>query len=92
MKIACLQFAPELGKVKENIARADDIIERELQESEVGNIDILVLPELAFSGREHHPIHIQVFLLIPFISRSTLSSYEAVIDDCKGTTFPLSSL
>ncbi|KAF2238711.1 carbon-nitrogen hydrolase [Viridothelium virens] len=46
MKIACLQFAPEVGKVQENIAKANHILERD----NVSGVDILVLPEMAFSG------------------------------------------
>lgn len=48
MKIACLQFAPEIGRVRENITRAEKI----LTESSIaaGDLDVLVLPELAFSG------------------------------------------
>ncbi|KAL9090134.1 MAG: hypothetical protein Q9165_005414 [Trypethelium subeluteriae] len=46
MKIACLQFAPELGKVQENITKADSILKRD----NVSGVDILVLPEMAFSG------------------------------------------
>jgi len=51
MKIACLQFAPELGMVKENMAKADSILERttELRNSN-GRPLWLVLPEMAFSG------------------------------------------
>jgi protein N-terminal amidase len=46
MRIACLQFAPQLGKVKENVARADAL----LSISSPQSLDILVLPELAFTG------------------------------------------
>ncbi|KAF2181763.1 N-terminal asparagine amidohydrolase-like protein [Zopfia rhizophila CBS 207.26] len=53
MKIACLQFAPELGKVKENIARADEILKRSIVPI---NLDWLVLPELAFSGYNFHSL------------------------------------
>ena len=56
MKIACLQLAPELGKVKENIARANEILQKEINRNDAWSTDILVLPELAFSGRAHHSI------------------------------------
>ena len=46
MRVACLQFAPELGKVQENIARANALLKDLLP----GHCDILVLPEMAFSG------------------------------------------
>ncbi|KAF2024930.1 carbon-nitrogen hydrolase [Setomelanomma holmii] len=53
MKIACLQFAPEVGKVQENIQRADTI----LRNTRIpADLDWLVLPELAFSGYNFHSL------------------------------------
>lgn len=53
MRIACLQFAPEVGKVQENIRRADAI----LQNTRIPtDLDWLVLPELAFSGYNFHSL------------------------------------
>lgn len=46
MRIACLQFSPELGKPAENVARANVILEAASPQ----DIDLLVLPELAFTG------------------------------------------
>ena len=46
MRIACLQFAPELGNVQGNISRADGL----LQDAAARHFSILVLPEMAFSG------------------------------------------
>lgn len=46
MRIACLQFAPEVGKVQENIAKANGILEN----ASLDDIDILCLPELALTG------------------------------------------
>ncbi|KAL8657909.1 MAG: hypothetical protein Q9226_001459 [Calogaya cf. arnoldii] len=51
MKIATLQFSPQLGLVSENIARADSILFS--SSSSLHDIDILVLPELAFTGYNH---------------------------------------
>jgi protein N-terminal amidase len=50
MRIACLQFAPTVGDVDTNIDRADRVLhecEKELLEK---GVDLIVLPELAFSG------------------------------------------
>ncbi|KAF2199671.1 carbon-nitrogen hydrolase [Delitschia confertaspora ATCC 74209] len=47
MKIACLQFAPEMGKVQENIRRAEELLQKA---SIPTNLDWLILPELAFTG------------------------------------------
>lgn len=61
MRIATLQFAPRLGDVEGNIKRANRLLklvpgddDSVLQEEEPGieelRPDILVLPEMAFSG------------------------------------------
>jgi protein N-terminal amidase len=46
MKIACLQFAPLVGDVENNIRAADAILEK----TNLEDVDLLVLPEMAFSG------------------------------------------
>jgi protein N-terminal amidase len=47
MKVALLQFAPEVGQVTQNIQRAESI----LQNTRIPHdLDWLILPELAFSG------------------------------------------
>ncbi|MCJ1476862.1 Carbon-nitrogen hydrolase [Lambiella insularis] len=49
MHIAILQFSPVLGAVEHNIARADEL----LRTANTEGVDLLVLPELAFSGYNH---------------------------------------
>ena len=49
MKIACLQFAPQVGDVDNNLNRADAVLNKATAE-DLDGIDLLVLPELAFSG------------------------------------------
>ncbi|KAK6006012.1 hypothetical protein QM012_006422 [Aureobasidium pullulans] len=46
MKIGCLQFAPKLGEVHDNIRKADSLLEG----TSSSELDLLVLPEMAFSG------------------------------------------
>ncbi|THX90653.1 carbon-nitrogen hydrolase [Aureobasidium pullulans] len=46
MRIGCLQFAPKLGQVEENIRKADSLLE----DTSASELDLLVLPEMAFSG------------------------------------------
>ncbi|RWA12378.1 hypothetical protein EKO27_g2725 [Xylaria grammica] len=46
MRIGCLQFAPQVGDVDDNINRADAVLSKANPE----NLDLLVLPELAFAG------------------------------------------
>jgi len=49
MKIACLQFAPQVGDVDNNLNRADAVLNKATAE-DLDGLDLLVLPELAFSG------------------------------------------
>ncbi|CEI39308.1 unnamed protein product [Fusarium venenatum] len=46
MRIGCLQFAPQVGDVDNNLNRADAVLSR----ANPDDLDVLVLPELAFSG------------------------------------------
>lgn len=60
MRVACLQFNPELYKVQENIQKADQILQRTAIPA---NLDWLVLPELAFTGYDYHSLEeIQPYL------------------------------
>jgi protein N-terminal amidase len=49
MRIACLQFAPQVGRVSDNMARADAILST-ANPDDLDGLDLLVLPEMAFSG------------------------------------------
>lgn len=53
MRIATVQFAPQLGEVAENIRRADEFLRQAREDGGLKDLDILVLPELAFSGYNH---------------------------------------
>jgi protein N-terminal amidase len=44
MRIACLQFDPQLGRVADNQARADALL------ADCRDVDLLLLPEMAFTG------------------------------------------
>ncbi|KAF9881197.1 hypothetical protein CkaCkLH20_01347 [Colletotrichum karsti] len=46
MRIGCLQFAPQVGDIDNNLNRADSV----LSKANTDDLDLLVLPELAFSG------------------------------------------
>jgi protein N-terminal amidase len=46
MRIACLQFNPQLGNIAHNLKRAETIISR----AAPVDLDLLILPEMAFSG------------------------------------------
>jgi predicted amidohydrolase len=47
MRIGCLQFAPQVGDVDNNLNRADSVLDR----ADPEDLDLLVLPELAFTGQ-----------------------------------------
>ncbi|KAK4679289.1 hypothetical protein QC764_202890 [Podospora pseudoanserina] len=49
MKIACLQFAPQVGDVDNNLNRADAVLNK-ARTGDLDDLDLLVLPELAFTG------------------------------------------
>lgn len=51
MKIATLQFAPKLGQIAANFSRAESLLMREEREGLLAGVDLLVLPELAFTGK-----------------------------------------
>ena len=51
MRLALLQFNPELGKRTQNIARTNTL----LQAASPQDVDLLVLPELAFTGTHSSP-------------------------------------
>lgn len=50
MRIGCLQFAPQVGEVEHNLTRADAVLGR-VDPADMEALDILVLPEMAFSGK-----------------------------------------
>lgn len=50
MKIATLQFAPRLGQVAANFSLAESLLMRQERGGELEGLDLLVLPELAFTG------------------------------------------
>lgn len=78
MRIACLQFAPELGKIQENIRRADMLLEHVSS----GQCDLLVLPELAFSGLLSACLDPQTCMLRPNLLRLQFPFFG------RDTTFP----
>ena len=49
MKVACLQFAPQVGDVDHNLNLADVIL-ASANPTDLEGLDLLVLPELAFTG------------------------------------------
>lgn len=51
MRIATLQLDFALGNVDGNIQKADSVLF--CQKDRLDNLDILVLPELAFAGKRH---------------------------------------
>ncbi|KFY19492.1 hypothetical protein V493_07936 [Pseudogymnoascus sp. VKM F-4281 (FW-2241)] len=63
MRIGCLQFAAQLGEVDSNVALADSI----LASAAPRDLDLLVLPELAFTGYNFKSLH----AIAPFLEPTT---------------------
>ncbi|KAK3326466.1 carbon-nitrogen hydrolase [Apodospora peruviana] len=85
MKIACLQFAPQVGDVDNNLNRADSILNK-TKASDLEGLDLLVLPELAFSGYNYQSLqHITPFLEPPgsgissLWARTTALKYDCAV-------------
>ncbi|KAL7936751.1 carbon-nitrogen hydrolase [Trichoderma chlorosporum] len=49
MRIACLQFAPHVADVDNNLSKADEVL-GQADPDDLVDLDLLVLPELAFTG------------------------------------------
>ncbi|KAL6854206.1 carbon-nitrogen hydrolase [Trichoderma novae-zelandiae] len=61
MRIACLQFAPQVGDVENNLSKADAVLNE--ADSDDLDLDLLVLPELAFTGYNFKSLgHISPYL------------------------------
>jgi predicted amidohydrolase len=73
MKIACLQFAPELGKLDENIQRAEAILQ---QTKHLSYLDWLILPELAFTGLFPHFLLCNIVRQLPNVASNYNQSEE----------------
>jgi predicted amidohydrolase len=69
MKVGCLQFAPKLGEVHENIRKADSLLE----DTSSSELDILVLPEMAFSGERCFDSSSRLGLVFMITNRLQLS-------------------
>lgn len=54
MRIGCLQFAPQVGDVDNNLNRADAVLSK-ANPDDLDSLDLLVVPEMAFSGRLESP-------------------------------------
>ena len=81
MKIATLQFAPRLGEVAANFSRAESLLMRQEREGELKGIDLLVLPELAFTGESKA-------LLGLFVSRVAMRENSFTPEDCQQDEYP----
>jgi predicted amidohydrolase len=50
MRIACAQYSPQVGDIDNNLTRADAVLHKAKPE-QLEDLDLLVLPELAFTGK-----------------------------------------
>jgi predicted amidohydrolase len=51
MKIATLQYDPRIGQVAANFSKAESLLMREERAGALEELDLLVLPEMAFTGK-----------------------------------------
>lgn len=72
MRIGCLQFAPQVGDVDGNLSRADAALSR-ADPDDLDSLDLLVVPEMAFSGMLQHP-------LLTSFERSSVSRSTSLTD------------
>ncbi|PSS18734.1 hypothetical protein M430DRAFT_66727 [Amorphotheca resinae ATCC 22711] len=82
MRIGCLQFAPQVGDVENNLNRADAV----LAKANPKDLDLLVLPEMAFSGYNFKSLqHITPYLepttsgTTSIWAKATASKYDCVV-------------
>ena len=76
MRIATLQFDPTLGEVESNIEKADMLLF--CHKDRLENLDLLVLPELAFAGK-------LIYLRIPSIERTLPAILDLLLTHEKAT-------
>lgn len=50
MKVACLQFSPDVGSLHTNITKANILLDDAIGANRTANLDWLLLPELALTG------------------------------------------
>ncbi|KAK0635500.1 carbon-nitrogen hydrolase [Bombardia bombarda] len=85
MRIGCLQFAPKVGDVSNNLNRADAVLAK-ADPTELDNLDLLVLPEMAFSGYNFKSVqHITPYLepsgsgISSLWARTTALKYDCTV-------------
>ncbi|KAK3359815.1 carbon-nitrogen hydrolase [Lasiosphaeria hispida] len=85
MRIGCLQFSPQVGDVSNNLNRADAVLSK-ADPIELDNLDLLVLPEMAFSGYNFKSLeHIMPYLepsgsgISSLWARTTALKYDCTV-------------
>lgn len=84
MRIAALQFAPKLGEISANIDRANALLSS--YSAPLNEVDLLVLPELAFSGYNFPSLAVILPFLEPTCSgpsaawaKATAARFDCVV-------------
>ncbi|KAH8882844.1 carbon-nitrogen hydrolase [Thozetella sp. PMI_491] len=84
-RIGCLQFAPQVGDVDNNLNRADSLLNR-ANSLDLDSLDLLVLPEMAFSGYDFKSLqHITPYLepsgsgITSLWARTTALKHDCVV-------------
>ena len=80
MRLACLQFAPQVGDTDNNISRADAVLGK-ANPDELDRLDLLVLPELAFTGISHAPSSVQHLMFAAGYNFRSLQHIAPYLED-----------
>ncbi|KAL2068252.1 hypothetical protein VTL71DRAFT_16350 [Oculimacula yallundae] len=84
MRIGCLQFAPQVGDIDNNLNRADCVLSRSTPLDL--DLDLLILPEMAFTGYKFRSLqHISSYLeptaagITSLWARTTALKYNCIV-------------
>jgi predicted amidohydrolase len=89
MRIGCLQFAPQVGDVSNNLTRADAVLAK-ADPKELEGLDLLVLPEMAFSGE--YPARARLYFATDSCLGYNFKSLEDISPFLEPTASGISSL
>ena len=82
MRLACLQFAPQVGDTDGNISRADAVLSRADPDA-LNRLDLLVLPELALTGTFHAPDAVRHLTFVAGYNFGSLEDINPCLEDAE---------
>lgn len=88
MRIACAQFSPQVGDIDNNLNRADSVLNKAKPE-QLDGLDLLVLPELAFTGK--YCIVVRTYLCIDGTRKGMVEQTTIFVPYCEFDAISLDS-